>query len=195
MKLLTITLATSFIHAASAFVGPLNLNLHATNRPHARSAVAPLEASIQNKGWAAVSGTILAWTLATQIAAASVASTALPDISMDSASMQHNYPTIMLSKGAYQPESGYESLDMTLPSYKMQEISAPKAEESFADPVKEEARIAKLKYVEQKIANKEEAQAKAAYEKQQVKLAKNAAAEAMKAQVAAERQAMKDAKK
>ena len=191
MKLLTIALATSSIHAASAFVGPLNLYLQSTRSPNARSAVAPLEASVQNQGWAAVSGTILGWTLATQIAAASVVGP--PDLVMDNANIQHNYPTTMLSLGAYQPEAGYASLDMSMPSYKVEDISAAK-EEGFADPVKEEARIAKLKSIEEAKTEKETAQAKAGYEKQQAGLAKKAEKDAIKAQVAAGRQASKDAK-
>jgi hypothetical protein len=197
MKLVTtftLALTTSVIHTANAFVGPQHLHLQSTNRPNARVAVAPLEASVQRGGWAAVSGTILGWTLATQIATASVIGTPLPDSGVDSINIQQNYPTTMLSLGAYQPEAGYSSLDMSMPTYKVEEISSAKEERFPDDPVKEEARTAAIKAAEESKAEKEMAQSKAAYEKRQAGLAKQAEKEQIKAQVAAGRQAIKDAK-
>jgi hypothetical protein len=100
----------------------------------------------------------------------------------------------MLSLGAYQPEAGYSSLDMSMPTYKVEEISSAKEERFPDDPVKEEARTAAIKAAEESKAEKEMAQSKAAYEKRQAGLAKQAEKEQIKAQVAAGRQAIKDAK-
>jgi len=193
MKLFT-TITIALTSSASAFVvGPLHLQ--ASNRSHA--ALAPLEASREHQRqthWgAAVSGAIVGWTLATQIATASVVGTPMLDQTVDMGSRSVNYPTTMLSLGAYQPEEGYASLDLSMPKYKVEEISAPK-EETLADPVKEEERLEKKKAMVQGKAEKEQEQAKKGYEKQMATMKKKAEKEAVKAEVAAGRQAAKEAK-
>ena len=191
MKLFT-TITIVLTSSASAFVvGPLHLQ--ASNRPHAT--MAPLEASREHKThWGAVvSGAIVGWTLATQIATASVVGTPMLDQTVDMGSRSVNYPTTMLSLGAYQPEEGYASLDLSMPKYKVEEISAPK-EETLADPVKEEERLEKKKAMVQGKAEKEQEQAKKGYEKQMAIIKKKAEKEAVMAEVAAGRQAAKEAK-
>jgi hypothetical protein len=195
MKLFT-TITIALTSSASAFVvGPLHLQT--SNRPHAT--LAPLEASKQHQRqthWgAAVSGAIVGWTLATQIATASVVGTPMLDQeAVDTMGRSVvNYPTTMLSLGAYQPEEGYSSLDLSMPKYKVEEISAPK-EETLSDPVKEEERLEKKKAIEQVKAEKEQEQAKKGYEKQMAIIKKKAEKEAVMAEVAAGRQAAKEAK-
>ena len=195
MKLFT-TITIALTSSASAFVvGPLHLQ--ASNRPHAT--LAPLEASKQHQRqthWgAAVSGAIVGWTLATQIATASVVGTPMLDQeAVDTMGRSVvNYPTTMLSLGAYQPEEGYASTDSSMPKYKVEEISAPK-EETLSDPVKEEERLEKKKAIEQVKAEKEQEQAKKGYEKQMAIIKKKAEKEAVMAEVAAGRQAAKEAK-
>ena len=193
MKLFT-TITIALTSSASAFVvGPLHLQ--ASNRPHAT--LAPLEASkqYQTRWGAVVSGAVVGWTLATQIATASVVGTPMLDQeAVDTMGRSVvNYPTTMLSLGAYQPEEGYSSLDLSMPKYKVEEISAPK-EETLSDPVKEEERLEKKKAIEQVKAEKEQEQAKKGYEKQMAIIKKKAEKEAVMAEVAAGRQAAKEAK-
>jgi len=193
MKLFT-TIPIALTSSASAFVvGPLHLQ--ASNRPHA--ILAPLEASkqYQTRWGAVVSGAVVGWTLATQIATASVVGTPMLDQeAVDTMGRSVvNYPTTMLSLGAYQPEEGYSSLDLSMPKYKVEEISAPK-EETLSDPVKEEERLEKKKAIEQVKAEKEQEQAKKGYEKQMAIIKKKAEKEAVMAEVAAGRQAAKEAK-
>ena len=193
MKLFT-TITIALTSSASAFVvGPLHLQ--ASNRPHAT--LAPLEASkqYQTRWGAVVSGAVVGWTLATQIATASVVGTPMLDQeAVDTMGRSVvNYPTTMLSLGAYQPEEGYASTDSSMPKYKVEEISAPK-EETLSDPVKEEERLEKKKAIEQVKAEKEQEQAKKGYEKQMAIIKKKAEKEAVMAEVAAGRQAAKEAK-
>lgn len=190
MKLFT-TITVALTSSASAFVvGPLHLQ--ASNRPHA--ALAPLEASRDHQThWgAAVTGAIVGWTLATQIATAAVVGIPMQDETMDMG-RSVNYPTTMLSLGAYQPEDGYASLDLSMPSYKVESISAPK-DEPLADPSKQEARSEKYKATEQAKVDKEQELAKKSYEKQKAAYEKKAEKESIKAEVAAGRQAAKEAK-
>jgi len=192
MKLFT-TITIVLTSSASAFVvGPLHLQ--ASNRPHAT--MAPLEASREHKThWGAVvSGAIVGWTLATQIATASVVGTPMLDQTVDSMGRSVNYPTTMLSIGAYQPEEGYASTDLKMPKYKVEEISEPKDEPYADDPSTEEARSEKQKTPKQVKAEKEQEQAKKGYEKQMATMKKKAEKEAVKAEVAAGRQAAKEAK-
>lgn len=81
-----------------------------------------LKATKNQGGWAV----LLGWTFATQIAAASIATTQAPNYPELLSGTQHNYPSTLLSAGAYQPEEGYASLDMSMPSYNVE-----KAEASF----------------------------------------------------------------
>lgn len=164
--------------SASAFVGPQHQR---NNR------IAPLEASSKNQGWALVTGAVFGLTLATQVATASVTTNTLQDTNTN------NYPTTMISLGAYQPEEGYAKLDMSFPTYKVEDISSPK-EVQLEDPVKEAARVAKQQATADKAAEKEQANAKAYFEKQKATTAKKAEKEAIQAQVAAGRQAAKEAK-
>ena len=197
MKLFT-TITIALTSSASAFVvGPLHLQT--SNRPHAT--LAPLEASKQHQRqthWgAAVSGAIVGWTLATQIATASVVGTPMLDQeAVDTMGRSVvNYPTTMLSLGAYQPEEGYASTDSSMPKYKVEEISEPKDEPYADDPSTEEAaRSEKQKTPKQVKAEKEQEQAKKGYEKQMATMKKKAEKEAVKAEVAAGRQAAKEAK-
>jgi len=194
MKLFT-TITIALTSSASAFVvGPLHLQ--ASNRSHA--ALAPLEASKEHQRqthWgAAVSGAIVGWTLATQIATASVVGTPMLDQTVDSMGRSVNYPTTMLSIGAYQPEEGYASTDLKMPKYKVEEISEPKDEPYADDPSTEEARSEKQKTPKQVKAEKEQEQAKKGYEKQMAIIKKKAEKEAVMAEVAAGRQAAKEAK-
>ena len=195
MKLFT-TITIALTSSASAFVvGPLHLQ--ASNRPHAT--LAPLEASkqYQTRWGAVVSGAVVGWTLATQIATASVVGTPMLDQeAVDTMGRSVvNYPTTMLSLGAYQPEEGYASTDSSMPKYKVEEISEPKDEPYADDPSTEEAaRSEKQKTPKQVKAEKEQEQAKKGYEKQMATMKKKAEKEAVKAEVAAGRQAAKEAK-
>jgi hypothetical protein len=104
-----------------------------------------------------------------------------------------NYPATLLALGAYQPEAGYDSLDFSLPSYKVEEISAAK-EVPLEDPVKEEARFARKQAKAQEAEAKEQAKAQAYFAKQQAKVKSAAEKEAVKARVEAGKQAMREAK-
>jgi hypothetical protein len=81
---------------------------------------------------------------------------------------------------------------MAMPTYKVEDISAPKDE--LADPVKEEARAAKLLSKAQAAEEREQAAAKKYFEKQQLKAKDLAEQGAIKARVEAGRQAAREAK-
>merc|ERR1711935_591765 len=59
---------------------------------------------------------LMGWILATKIATASVTPQEIVH-HIEYFSTQEDYPTIVLSQGAYTPEKSFESLDMGLPSY------------------------------------------------------------------------------
>jgi len=85
----------------------------------------------QEHSWPAIAtGAVVGWTLITQVAAASITSDTMKS-SSDIINANH-YPTLLLSGGAYVPETGYDSLDFSLPSYKVSE------DESVAGKIKED---------------------------------------------------------
>lgn len=100
----------------------------------------------------------------------------------------------MLSLGAYQPETGYDSLDMSLPSYKVEELSTAKDEPNVVDPAKEEERNARIAARAKAAAEKNQTKEQVMLAKKQAKAKDKAEADAIKARVAAGRQATRDAK-
>mmetsp|Transcript_14283 Transcript_14283/g.31016 ORF Transcript_14283/g.31016 Transcript_14283/m.31016 type:complete len:205 (+) Transcript_14283:72-686(+) len=114
-------------------------------------------------------------------------------------------PHLAHAAGAYVPESGYESLDFSLPSYKVDDnadliggVSAGGGGEDrsapLADPVKEAERQAKLEAKKKAAAEKEAAKARAYYAKMKAKEAKEAEKAKIMAEVEAGRAAMREAK-
>jgi len=178
------------VSTISAFVSPLT-----TTRIVPRTTL--LEATNKNeKGrWGStVTGVVLGWTLATRIASASIAPQAPAIIQSDS--FLGGSPTTLIAAGAYVPENGYDSLDMSMPSYTVEERAPPKPDNNgiasdsstAADPTKKNSSKAQV------AAESEEAQAKAYFKKQEAKAAKAAEKAAIKAKVDAGRAAAQEAK-
>eukprot|EP00545_Synedropsis_sp_CCMP1620_P010526 CAMPEP_0119010684 /NCGR_PEP_ID=MMETSP1176-20130426/5171_1 /TAXON_ID=265551 /ORGANISM="Synedropsis recta cf, Strain CCMP1620" /LENGTH=192 /DNA_ID=CAMNT_0006963391 /DNA_START=58 /DNA_END=636 /DNA_ORIENTATION=- len=185
---LSICLSLALLSATSAFVVQ-------PQQPQHQARFSPLEATKNGRWGPMVSGAVVGWALATSIATAAV----MPETSIQPvifSTQTSDYPTTLLSLGAYQPESGYDSLDFSMPTYKIEEISAAKEEPlvDSADPVKNEARDARVQANAKSGAEKEQAKAKAFAAKQQTKANAKAESEAIKARVAAGRQATRDAK-
>jgi hypothetical protein len=163
----------------------------------------------ENKWKSLVTGTIVGLTLATAQVASAIDFPSLSPPTMAASSLDSS-TTVVIAAGAYQPESGYDSLDMSMPSYKIEDTASatPSISELSvgvggvldgtgtpkADPAKEAERQVKLA---SKVAGKEAqetAKAKAYYEKQQAKAANKAESENIKAKVDADRKAKAEAK-
>ena len=120
VQLFLLSMSTS----ASAFVA--HKTVRSTNLP-----VAPLEAK-KNKAWCVVAGAFAGWTLATKIATASVTTVQhQPDIRVIDG--MQSIPTTVISEGAYIPEAGSDSLDMSLPSYNLENNAAAKTVEGVSN--------------------------------------------------------------
>jgi len=90
--------------------------------------VAPLEAK-SNKDVPLLTGVVLGWTLAAQVATASVTTTIQTPVSSETGLFSGGAPTTLLAGGAYQAEEGYDSLDMSLPKYTVSDDIGKKFEE------------------------------------------------------------------
>jgi len=151
-----------------------------------------------------VSGGLMGWILATKIATASVTPQEIVH-HIEYFSTQEDYPTIVLSQGAYTPEKSFESLDMGLPSYTI------KSDDRFAtklvgvdEPTEApRARGGKAGAANTVVSSKEKALEKRAKEEAEMRkfvarkqelAEKKAESERIQAKIAQERAAEKEAK-
>jgi hypothetical protein len=64
-----------------------------------------------------------------------------------------SYPTTLIAAGAYQPESGYDSLDFSMPSYKVEDVNGSR----MVDEVRPGEPVTQSKTVTAKKQGKKEA--------------------------------------
>jgi len=191
----------SFNTRSNAFVMP---------QPPQESLI-PIGATIDKKRrWKAlVSGAMMGWALATQIATASSSTQTL--VFEQDLFPAEKLPTITLTQGAYVPESSYEMTDMSLPSYsikkdsrfdsgassgdetplaKTSNLKSPEARAREEAKFKADAENQAAKNKEK--AEKEEAKIREYVETQQARAKAKAKQEAIKAKIDAERKAAKE---
>mmetsp|Transcript_25023 Transcript_25023/g.29483 ORF Transcript_25023/g.29483 Transcript_25023/m.29483 type:complete len:216 (-) Transcript_25023:350-997(-) len=145
----------------------------------------------------ALSGGMMGWVLATKIATAS----SIPQdiiLPIEYPQLQEAFPTTIIAEGAYQPESGYESLNMDMPSYSIKKSTKFEGEGAGNEEIPEKRSAAQVKAKTKSLADvekskakvkaaKEEANIKEYVEKQQSRSKEKAEKERIKAKIDAER--------